>query len=170
MYCTTASESYTHPKSPLERELAVKYRSETQAFYCTTASESYTHPEIKNLVTARIRTKMDELLKEVKERHRIEKECLDSLREEGRATIITLDDLTRWTLGVDPIIEKRRLELEERLCRIRKETREQKVSFWRDVQTLRGEIRDIRDLFEAVRGAEQQAKTNSSKENSRSLK
>ncbi|MFH1373244.1 MAG: hypothetical protein ABII79_05570 [bacterium] len=127
-------------------------------------------PEIKNLVAARIRTKMDELLKEVKERHRIEKECVDSLREEGRATIITLDDLTKWTLGVDPIIEKRRLELEERLCRIRKETREQKVNFWRDVQTLRRDIRDIRDLFEAVRGAEQQAKNNSSKKNSRSLK
>lgn len=127
-------------------------------------------PGIKNLVAARIRTKMDDLLKEVRERHRIEKECLDSLREEGRATIITLDDLTRWTLGLDPVIEKRRLELEERLCRIRKETREQKISFWRDVQTLRREVRDIRDLFEAVRGVEQQTKNDSSKKNSRSLK
>lgn len=99
--------------------------------------------QTRNLIAERIKAKMDELTREVKERRRLEKECLDSLREESNATIFELDDLMRWTLAADPVVEERRLDLENRLCRVRKEIREQKVRFWNDVQVLKGEIRGI---------------------------
>lgn len=92
------------------------------------------------------------------------------LKQEGRATVITLNEIASWTLGADPVIEERRLDLEGRLCRIRREIRDQRVSFWNDVQALKRELRDIKDLYGAVRGAEQAIADTSSKKEKRKQK
>ncbi len=106
--------------------------------------------DIKNLVAIRIQSKINDLKKEISQRRNIENECLDSLRQENRATIITLNEILKWTLGSDPTIERRRLELENRLCLIRKQIRDHRVSFWQDIQTLRREAREVKDILLAV--------------------
>jgi hypothetical protein len=119
--------------------------------------------QTRNQIATRIKSKMDDLVKEIKERRRLEKECLDSLRDESRATVIELDELMKYTLGSNPVVEQRRLGMENRLSDIRKEVREQKVASWNDTQELKREIRSLKDVYEAVQDSVAHHRNNSTK-------
>lgn len=118
-------------------------------------------------ITGRIQTKIEALYEEINARHELEQLCLQSLEEETRATVAELDDLMRWTLGADPTVEERRLDLENRLSRIRREIREQKVGVWRDIQALRKEIRELKELQDTVSEAERAAENHRARRNGR---
>jgi hypothetical protein len=109
--------------------------------------------QTRNQIAARIKSKMDDLVKEVKERRRLENECLGSLRDETRATVIELDELMRYTLASNPVIEQRRLDLENRLVAIRREIRDQRINLWKDTQDLKREVRALKDVYEAVKNS-----------------
>ena len=67
----------------------------------------------------------------------------------GECELLTkLHNLELWYLGTDPVIDKRKAVLERELLEFDRQKRMEETAAWKDVLTLKGELRGItQDLY-----------------------
>jgi len=67
----------------------------------------------------------------------------------GECELLTkLHNLESWYLGTDPVIDKRKAILERELLEFDRQKRMEETAAWKDVLTLKGELRGItQDLY-----------------------
>jgi len=84
---------------------------------------------------------IDQITSDIKSRRSLNKMFLKHLNQEIRETEFQLKEIKSWQLGNNASIESRRIHLEKELTQLKRQKREWLTDSWKDIQSLRKELR-----------------------------
>ena len=84
---------------------------------------------------------IDQINTDIKSRRSLNKMFLKNLNQEIRETEFQLKEIKTWQLGNNASIESRRIHLEKELTQLKRQKREWLTDSWKDIQSLRKELR-----------------------------
>lgn len=84
---------------------------------------------------------IDQITTDIKSRRSLNKMFLKNLNQEIREVEFQLKEIKNWQLGQNASIEQRRIHLEKELTQLKRQKREWLTQSWRDIQSLRKELR-----------------------------
>jgi hypothetical protein len=82
-----------------------------------------------------------QIASDIKSRRSLNKMFLKHLNQEIRDTEFQLKEIKSWQLGNNASIESRRIHLEKELTQLKRQKREWLTDSWKDIQSLRKELR-----------------------------
>lgn len=101
-----------------------------------------------------LKERIEELTADIHKREKLEERTLEKAEIEGEGLEFLLGQVSAWSLGSYPSVDMRRTNLEREILALKKAGWDEQLRCWRDIVTLKKELREALEEYHLILSAE----------------